>query len=183
MKKGMLRCLFCFCLVALPGMIEAQEEKEADGRAARMEQMLEKRAEKMADDLDLKGDARSSFLETYKSFQNELMPHRTNFAFPRQENKKESEMTDEEAVARVKAEFDRKAQQIVDLYNSLEVEKKYYETFSKTLSAKQLMKIFAPQRESRGRFGGTSGRNQSGGRSGNFGGGFPQNGFGMDADW
>ena len=124
----------------------------------RREQMMEKRAERLADELELKGDARSEFLVTYKNYQQDLMSHRKTPPFPADlEGKKESELTEEEAAERIKAEFDRKAQQIVDAYNTLEVDKKYYEVFSKTMSAKQLMKIFVPVRKMNVRNGGRQG--------------------------
>ena len=86
--------------------------------------------------------------------------------------------------AYLKKEFDRKAQRVVDAYNTLEVDKKYYELFAKTLSAKQLMEIFMPERNMPDR-----GRGQSRGRSAapRFGGGdmpfFPGGGFGDGTDW
>ena len=49
---------------------------------ARMTEMLEKRAERLADDLKLKKEARTEFLETYKQYQQELMKHRRMPSFP-----------------------------------------------------------------------------------------------------
>ena len=98
-------CLFCGS-----GCATLMAQEGGQGRNdARMTEMLEKRAERLADDLKLKKEARTEFLETYKQYQQELMKHRRMPSFPAGgEGKKESEMTDEEAVARVKAEFDRK---------------------------------------------------------------------------
>ena len=48
----------------------------------RMTEMLEKRAERLADDLKLKKEARTEFLETYKQYQQELMKHRRMPSFP-----------------------------------------------------------------------------------------------------
>ena len=138
MKKIILWGFYAICLVC-SGTAMAQDGKDRKGDMRR-EQMMEKRAERLADELELKGDARSEFLVTYKNYQQDLMSHRKTPPFPADlEGKKESELTEEEAAERIKAEFDRKAQQIVDAYNTLEVDKKYYEVFSKTMSAKQLI--------------------------------------------
>ena len=139
MKKIILWGFYVICLVCSETAM-AQDGKDRKGDMRR-EQMMEKRAERLADELELKGDARSEFLVTYKNYQQDLMSHRKTPPFPADlGGKKESELTEEEAAERIKAEFDRKAQQIVDAYNTLEVDKKYYELFSKTMSAKQLMK-------------------------------------------
>lgn len=172
-------CCLTFCC-----NVYGQQESGTDERAARMEQMMDKRAESVADKLKLEGDARTEFLTTYKAYQQELMSHRKASAFPQRAQKKIAELTEEEAEAYLKKEFDRKAQRVVDAYNTLEVDKKYYELFAKTLSAKQLMEIFMPERNMPDR-----GRGQSRGRSAapRFGGGdmpsFPGGGFGDGTDW
>ena len=53
----------------------AQDGKDRKGDMRR-EQMMEKRAERLADELELKGDARSEFLVTYKNYQQDLMSRR-----------------------------------------------------------------------------------------------------------
>ena len=182
MKKIVLWGMCAACLVG-SGTAMAQGGKDRKGDM-RWEQMMEKRAERLADELDLNGDARSEFLVTYKNYQQDLMSHRKTPPFPADlGGKKESELTEEEAAERIKAEFDRKAQQIVDAYNTLEVDKKYYEVFSKTMSAKQLMKIFVPVRKMNVRNGGRQGIGRGGVRPpGNLN-GCPQNDFDRDVDW
>ena len=79
----------------------AQDGKDRKGDMRR-EQMMEKRAERLADELELKGDARSEFLVTYKNYQQDLMSHRKTPPFPADlEGKKESELTEEEAAERI----------------------------------------------------------------------------------
>ena len=174
MKKIILWGFYAICLVC-SGTAMAQDGKDRKGDMRR-EQMMEKRAERL--------DARSEFLVTYKNYQQDLMSHRKTPPFPADlEGKKESELTEEEAAERIKAEFDRKAQQIVDAYNTLEVDKKYYEVFSKTMSAKQLMKIFVPVRKMNARNGGRQSVGKGGGRLFGEPNGFPQNGFEREADW
>ena len=182
MKKIILWGFYAICLVCSETAM-AQDGKDRKGDMRR-EQMMEKRAERLADELELKGDARSEFLVTYKNYQQDLMSHRKTPPFPADlGGKKESELTEEEAAERIKTEFDRKAQQIVDAYNTLEVDKKYYEVFSKTMSAKQFMKIFVPERKMNARNGGRQSVGKGGGRLFGEPNGFPQNGFEREADW
>ncbi|MCD8317373.1 MAG: hypothetical protein LUC45_00265 [Paraprevotella sp.] len=183
--KNILLIGTCVACMGWPKVMNAQSDGNVKNGSG-MEQMIEKRAEKMADNLELKGDSRSSFLTTYEAYQQELMKHRAgDRPATDTDAKKETELTEEEAAARIQAEFDRKTQQVVDLYNRLEVDKKYYELFSKTLSAKQMMKIFAPVRMPRGR--GNAGRMKDEREGNPFGGqrnGFPQGGgFDGGEDW
>lgn len=172
--------LMCLCLWGMLSPLAAQRDSEA-GRERRRGENIEKQAERMADEFGLKDEARMNFLSLYKNYRQDVMRHRmAETQFPEGEMKKETDLTDEEASARIQAEFDRKAQSIVDAYNRLEVEKKYYQEFSKTLSPKQLMRIFAPMRDTRegrdaqsrgGRNGNRQGGRGFGGMPGGFGGG------------
>ena len=167
MKKT-LWTLILVCFLSCPSDGMAQ-------RGNRGGQMMERRAEQLADNWKLKGDARTQFLTTYKEYQQELMKHRTSLARPENgDAKKPSEYTDEEANARLTAEFNRKAQGVADAYNRLEVDKKYYEIFSKSLTPQQLVEIFAPVFQ----FPAAGGQRRSGR---GFSGGFPAGGgaFGM----
>ena len=181
MKK--IACiLICACALSLPLTASAQQNEN------RREQMVEQRAGNLADSWKLEGDARTEFIALYKSYQEELMKYQSAPGNrDGNENKKASEYTTEEAEARITAEFDRKAQQVADAYNRLEVDKKYYEEFAKSLSATQLMEIFAPVRQQReGNAGNRSRRQQSGNnmQQGQPGGGFPGGDFGgMDGGW
>lgn len=173
----------CLCLCGLMLPMAAQERTDAD-RARRMEEMTDKRVEKLADEFGLKDETRTTFVSLYKNYQQDVRRHRLAEMQP-QENaaKKESDMTDEEAAARIQAEFDRKAQSIVDAYNRLETEKKYYEEFSKMLTPKQLMKIFAPMNNPRGTRGAQPRNGRNGDRQGGRGFGDMPGGFGGDSDW
>ncbi len=183
MMRKIILLGFCAACLACPNTAMAQDGKDRKDETRR-EQMTEKRAERLADELELKGDARSEFLATYKNYRRDLMSHRMAASFPADlGGKKESELTEEEAAERIKTEFDRKAQQIVDAYNSLEVDKKYYEIFSKTMSARQLMKIFVPARKMNVRDGSRQGAGNGGNRRFGAPNGFPQGGFEGDADW
>ncbi len=175
--------MMCFCLCGL--MLPATAQKSGgDVRARRMDEMSDRRAEKLADEFGLKDEKRAMFVSLFKNYRQDVRKHRLADMQPQADAvKKETDMTDEDASARIQAEFDRKAQSIVDAYNRLETEKKYYEEFSKILSPKQLVKIFIPMDPSRGMRGAPARNGQNGGRQGGRGfGGMPE-GFGSDSDW
>lgn len=148
-------------------------------------EMMNRRAEQLADNLGLKDESKTAFVETYKTYQQELISARMAGIDPSsmRNNEKTEDLTDEEATKRIQAQFDREAQQIVNAYNALEVEKKYYAEFAKTLTPKQLMQIFVNQprmgRNNRPAMGGQNRGNRSfrGGQRG----GFPGGNFGDDA--
>ena len=83
-------------------------------------------------------------------------------------------MSDEEITNRIKGAFERQEKMIEAMQKRLDVQKKYYAEFGKTLKPQQLMKIFGQQRPSQGQRDGQRGP-RDGGR-GNFGGG--RGGFG-----
>lgn len=181
--KRLKTFFMCFCLCGMLSSLAAQERGNA-GAERRFGEMEAKQAERLADEFKLKGESRKSFLALYKNYRQDMNKHRfAEIQHSEKTEKKEAELTDEKASARIQEEFDRKAQAIVDAYNRLEVEKKYYEEFSKTLSPKQLMKIFAPVRQPRGMRNvqprGARQGERMGGR--NFGGG--QGGFDDGDDW
>lgn len=161
------------------------QETMAQGRATGREnmnvgQLMEKRAGRLADELKLEGVARDSFIVTYKNYQEELMAHRRVPERMAAAENNGGEMTEEEAAVRLKTVFDNKAQDIVDAYNRLEVDKKYYAEFSKSLSSVQLLKIFAPmraQRQADGRRGRMPRMSNGGGNP------FQSQGFGEESDW
>lgn len=140
MKKvaGVLMCL-CLC-----GSVSVMAQRHPEHPERNMEEMANRRAERLADDFKLKDEARADFLSLYKAYQQELTAQRMERERP--EVKKAADYTEEEAKARIQESFDRKARQIVIFYNRLEIDKKYYEKFSTMLSGKQLMRIFAPMR-------------------------------------
>lgn len=166
--------------------VQAQNQARVIDPAQR-QQMMEKQAEQLADEFKLKDEARVHFMSLYQNYQADMAKHAEDAFRQMRPNQDIDNLSEEDAAARLKTLFDDKAQQIVTLYNRLEVEKKYYEEFAKTLSSKQLLKIFSP------RMPGFPG-NRMGQRSGNtrrsrqsmdmnsFGGN-NGGGFGMDDDF
>lgn len=184
-RKGII--LLVLGMLLSVTVVNAQRQGNGDFEK-RVAEFLERRADRLADDLGLEGEAKTSFKETYKNFQQELMAVMAASREQRTEldRKKIDDLTDEEATQRVKTMFDRKTENIVNLYNRLEIEKKYYNEFAKTMTNKQLLKIFEQgtgfrnQRNSgyrqNNRFGGGQGfGGQQGGFGGDFDGGFGDN--------
>lgn len=185
MKKIMI-----LALVAMTGLSAFAQRPTQEEMQARRAEMIEKQADRLAKDMDLKGDAKTQFVATFKAYQQELASTQQNRrnAEPRGERGQQSDkkkLTDEEAQKQVQEYFDRQERQLAQQQARLEIEKKYLAEFQKTLTPQQLVKIFHQQRmQSRqggqnfrqGGFGGPQGGNRQGG----FGGGQPGGGFGGD---
>lgn len=160
----------------------AQRSNGENGSARRAE-MVGKQAEKLAKDFNLEGDAREAFIATYKNYQEELRGDQRNRgersnAAQRGDEKK---LSNEEATKQVEEYFARQEEQIAQMQQRLEVSKRYYKEFQKTLTPQQLAKIFRqqPMREGnmqRGGNGGPRGGND-GQRPGGFGGPGGMGGF------
>lgn len=162
MKRTAFIC-FCAACLALPASLSAQEINESE-MASRLSEMIEQQATRLADDFELKDTARTAFIENYRNYRLEQLSYQT---MPQQNNRRNlDELTDEEASQMLTEAFDDKAQQIVNSYNVLEVDKKYLDIFAQTLTAKQLVRIFVQQQQQMG----PNGRQGQGGRQGGQGG-------------
>ncbi len=129
-------CILLFACLAFASSTYAQPDPS---------QMFERRAESMADELKLKDDAKTAFVERYKAYLQEMFTARMDGMQQNQQNRSKNEnLTDEKAKALIQQHFDQSTQQIVNSYNVLNVEKKYYEEFAKTLTPQQLVKVFVP---------------------------------------
>ena len=160
--------------------VSAQERMSQEEREKAMAERIERSADRIASDLKLKDDAKKSFMETYAAYQKEMFATNTNQGQRTELNNRENEkkeLSDDEAKAQIKENFARQEQQIATMQKRLEVQKKYAEEFSKTLTPQQVLKVLTPQR------GGQGGRDQMQRRQGdgerrNFEGGNRGGGFG-----
>ena len=176
-----MKKLFLVVAMALMSVasVKAQGQMSEEDRARMREEMVKRQTETLVKDLKLSGDEKTAFEELYAKYQNELM---SQFQFQRRdrdgdgdgERKKLSEMSDEEITARIQEAFDRQEKQIEQQKARLEIQKKYYAEFSKTLKPQQLIRIFGQQRQ-QGQRGDQNQRNGQGGRGGFQGG---RGGFG-----
>ena len=160
--------------------VSAQQEMSEEERAKAINERIEKAAERMAKDFELKGDKKETFVATYVAFQKEMFATNASQAQrPAQqaEEKKSDELTDEEATAKIQETLERQEQQIATMQKRLEVQKQYSEKFAEVLTPQQILKVIAPQRGQRQR--GQNGDSANGGgnrQRGGFGG--PGGGFG-----
>jgi len=148
-------------------------------RARNIGERIEKAAERMAKDFELKDDAKDAFIKCYSEYQKEMfatnqLQNQRMEQVGRDEEKKE--MSEEEATAKIKENFSRQEQQIATMQKRLEVQKKYAEELSKTLTPQQVLKVLTPQR-GQGQRGQEFRRQGDGERRPNFEGG-PRGGFG-----
>jgi len=157
----------------------AQERANAEEREKAIAERIEKSADRVAKDFNLEGDAKKAFVGIYTDYQKEMFAtnqgrgQRVDFA---DRNDEKKELSEEEATAKIKENFDRQEEQIATMQKRLEVQKKFAEEFAKVLTPQQVLKVLTPQR-------GQGGRDQmqrrqgDGERRGNFEGG-PRGGFG-----
>ena len=167
-------------LVSCTALNAQERERMSDEERARnITERIERAADRMAKDFDLKGDAKDAFIKCYSEYQKEMFA--TNqFQGQRMEQagseEEKKEMTSEEATAKIKENFSRQEQQIATMQKRLEVQKKYSEELLKVLTPQQVLKVLTPQRGQGGRGQGQRGQG-NGERRGNFEGG-PRCGFG-----
>lgn len=170
----MKKTLIAMTLMAMTTMTAMAQRPSREDMQQRRTEMAEKQAERLAKDFDLKDDAKTQFIATYKAYRAELQaaqPERQRPETNDGQEVKKKKMTDEEAQKKVDEYFARQEQQIANQQKRLEVEKKFYAEFKKTLTPQQLAKVFTAQRQRQGgqqRPGGFGGH--GGGRPGGFGG-------------
>ncbi len=170
MKKTMIAMAMLATVSLSAGAQEQRQRMSDEEMASRRAEMVQKQAEKLAKDLDLKDDAKTQFIATYSEYQEALMNARMSGRDENRENaseergeKKSKEMTDEEATQRIEESFARQEAQIAQSQKALEVSREYYAKFKETLTPQQLFKVFG-QQQRRG------GDNRQGGQGGPQGG-------------
>lgn len=183
MKKTLLVAALA---LGLSSVAMAQENGSQD-RAQMRAEMVQKNAERLAKDFELKGDAKSTFLKDFVAYQNELMG---TIQMPQREQGKEEaaadkkkELTEAEAKAKIQESFERQEKMVAQMQKRLDIQKKYYESFSKILTPQQMVRIFnrqdRPHNFQRGQngqregFGGQGDRRGRGGFGGSRGFGGP----------
>lgn len=157
--------------------LSAQQRMSEEERAKSIAERIDKSAERIAKDFDLKDDAKKAFIETYTAYQREMFA--TNQQREQrfeQAERDEKKLSDEEATAKIDENFARQEQQIATMQKRLDVQKKYREEFAKVLTPQQVLRVLTPQR-GQGNREQMQRRNGDGERRGGFEGG-PRGGFG-----
>jgi len=162
----------------------AQERMSANEREATMSERIKNSAMRIVKELDLKEDAQKSFIETYTAYQKEMFAtnsSRGSRADLLNRGDEKKELSEEEATAKIKENFERQEQQIATMQKRLEVQKKYAEEFGKVLTPQQVLKVLSAQRGQGGGRDQLQRRQGDGERRGFEGGprgGGPRGGFG-----
>lgn len=182
MKKVFFLLLLTFsAMVANAQRPQMSREDMEKMRAER----VQKQAEKMAKDFELKDDAKANFIALYTEYNNALVAVQMegrNHQRTQQEPKKK--LSDEEAQKQVDEFFARQEQQVAQSQKRLDVMKTYRAEFQKILTPQQMAKVFTQQQQRQGQWQGQGGQrpNYGGGQrgGGNYGGGFggDRGGFG-----
>ncbi len=182
MKKLMI-LMAAFAMFSLSMSAQGQRQRLTEEEMAKLRsEQIQKQADRLAKDLDLKDDAKANFVATYTEYQDALARVRTvardenrEEASEERNNRKEKDLTDEEATQRVEEVFARQEEQIEQSKKALEVTREYYAKFKETLTPQQLLKVFSQQQ----RGGQQRGQRGQGGEGGPMGGqGGPMGGMG-----
>ncbi len=189
MKKLMI-LMAAFAMFSLSMSAQGQRQRLTEEEMAKLRsEQIQKQADRLAKDLDLKDDAKANFVATYTEYQDALAKVRSvardenrEEASEERNNRKEKDLTDEEATKRVEEVFARQEEQIEQSKKALEVTREYYAKFKETLTPQQLLKVFSQQQrggQQRGQRGQGGEGNPMGGQGGPMGGmGGPMGGGG-----
>ncbi|MCD8266065.1 MAG: hypothetical protein LUC33_02815 [Prevotellaceae bacterium] len=177
MKKTILG-MALVALVSVSASAQEQRQRLSDEEiAAKRAEMVQKQADKLAKDMSLSDDAKTQFVALYTEYQEALAAAREQNRGEQPEQagdrseKKQKELTDEEATERIQQQFARQEAQIAQSQAALDVQKQYYAKFQETLTPQQLLKVFAQQQRGNRGQGGPQGGPQGGGRQGGMPGG------------
>ncbi len=144
--------------LAVPQMKAQRDNRQQPDLTA----MAAERAERLAKDMSLEGDVKTKFVDLYKKYQEELTADIREQMEKRSENteerKKDKDLTDEEALAKINEQFEQEQAQISRQQKQLMIKKNYLAEFRELLTPQQLLKVF-----------GRSGRNRGGNNNNNGG--------------
>ena len=188
----MKKTLLTMALTILVGMSASAQPQRSSGENNdnRRAEHAKQRADRLANDLELKGEEKSQFVSLYMEYQQALRPQRSSAIAEgpvEKDRKKGKELSDEEAMKQIDEIFARREEQIAQSQQRLEVDRSYCAKFKEILKPQQLLKLFSRQQgpgqmrqggQFGGRPGGGYGRQQGGGRPGGFNG--PGGGFDGD---
>ncbi len=173
-----------FAVMAMAAMVSMNGFAQERGN---MEEMVQKQAEKMAEDFELTDSKKEQFVTDYQAMQKEMMElqqkpegekpgeGQSDDQSKKEKKSRKNKMTDEEAQAQLEQMLDQQQKQ-------LDITRTYYGKMKSYLTGNQLMRVFQRQMQG-GRQGQRGGQRQQqqggfgGGSQGGFGGG-PQGGFG-----
>lgn len=144
MKKLVLRLIMVMCMMTISStIVTAQTSKPAIQKTERQrmtrEQLAETQARHIANQLALNDETSEKFTMEYCSYMKELWA-----IGPRAGKKQQGEMTDAQAEAKTKQDFER-SQKILDLRT------KYYKRYSNFLTQRQIQRVYEIEKQMRNR--------------------------------
>ncbi len=127
---------------------ERTNAERSEERTKAIAERIEKSAERLAKDFNLKDDAKKTFVSIYSDYQKEMFATNQPQGQRQQANLNEEkkELSEEEATAKIKENFNRQEQQIATMQKRLDTQKKFAEKFSEVLTPQQILKVLTPQR-------------------------------------
>ena len=136
----------CLMMMATAAMAMVQQEpsggqpKRNNKQRPNMEQFTKMQAQRIAKSLALDDKTSQKFVETFCNCRKEMAATRGGH-----HHKKKSEMTDAEADKVIKADF-------LQGRKLLSIREKYYKTYSKFLTPKQILRVYDLERQDMRRF-------------------------------
>jgi Skp family chaperone for outer membrane proteins len=172
--KKMVFIALAALFMAVPQMKAQRDRQQMDPTA-----MAAERAERLAKDMSLEGDVKTKFVDLYKKYQDELTADIREQMQKREERteerKKDKDLTDEEALAKINEQFEQEQAQISRQQKQLMIKKNYLAEFREILTPQQLLKVFGRSGRNRASNNNNDGGDRMGGPGmggpGGFGGG------------
>ncbi len=141
-------------MMALAAMMcigmNAQERRNrtVEEMQARRTARTERKAQQLAEDMDLKGEAKEQFIAAYKDMVKEIEAanvfrrQQANAAEKEKKDDKKAKMTPEEANKMMQQQFVRRQQEIEQMQKVLQIQQEYYKRMQQFLDGSQLMRVF-----------------------------------------
>ncbi len=137
--------------------VNAQERRNrtVEEMQARRDARMEKKAQQLAEEMELKGDAKEQFIAAYKDMVKEIYAANV---FRRQQDRdaadakgkkndkkgdKKEKMTPEEATEKMQQQFARRQQEIEQMQKILQIQQDYYKKMQEFLDGSQLLHVFS----------------------------------------
>ena len=144
MKKLVLRLFMVMCMMTISStIVNAQHTKPGVQKTERQrmtrEQLAETQARHICNELALDDETSAKFITEYCNYMKELWA-----IGPRAGKGKQGEMTDAQAEAKTKQDFER-SQKILDL------RAKYYKRYSTFLTQRQIQRVYEIEKQMRNR--------------------------------
>ena len=148
MKKRLFICM-ALCMLAGSMAMNAQEKKNAPMKdKPSFEEMVQMKADRMAMEMGLDDKTADKFKKEYKDYMDEKAAIMKEDRCGRDcckkgdGERKPAYMADADVDKHLKARFDRRQKMIDKNQRLLDLDKKYYDRFSKFLGPKQMVRIY-----------------------------------------